>query len=535
MYIRKTANIVSIYDDTRMKTLSELYDFLEDKRDDKHIDGLLSYDASLPEEWQKARLEILTWWKIERIVEDENCHIDRNFAVAYFEERANVTSNKLLKYRYNYFAYLLSNYDNRFAKHSIDALIEVIESVLPKDKGDYPQYAQDAIEILMLLSKRIKYRIDDAKRLMWNILLSDYGYRTKLVCVRAAKERAFFPTTEAEKIVCLCKELFPMTKDGWRENCCILGLFYASKLQDKAKPYLSFFYESLGDLEMGQLVDPATEPNNIAIPLMNENHFEKALEFYQKAGLNEKRNKAEQKFRENKKNVVMPSFKVKCRTDKRVVKYFGDLATELLAGHISTLSDATITVVAPNENAMKRYTKWWNNIEFKDVAQTVDGLIKGEEWDYDKKFKDFNLTLYEEDNEVKNNSSIAFVLSCHGYNLLFSADSCSSLLSDGLKNTNMLKDGDFKFDLMHIPHHGSCRNSSFVFLTDIICPKYVISGNGANRYHLPDKETIARLNAANPTGCELHFTQMNFKLKEIFANDDCGNLKIIDDANFTFE
>ena len=320
-----------------MKTLSELYDFLEDKRDDKHIDGLLSYDAALPEEWQKARLEILTWWKIERIVKDDNCHIDRSFAVAYFEERANATNNKLLKYRYNYFAYLLSNTDNRFAKHSIDALIETIEPLLPKDKEGYPKYAEDAIEILMSLSKRIKYRIDDATRLIWNILLSDYGYRTKLVCVRVAKERAFFPTTDAEKIVCLCKELFPITKDGWRENCCMLGLYYASKLQDKAKPYLSFFYESLGDLEMALLVDPATEPNNIAIPLMNENHLEKAMEFYQKAGLSEKRNNAEQKFRENKKNVVIPSFKVKRKTNKMVVKYFGDLATELLEGKLSWL------------------------------------------------------------------------------------------------------------------------------------------------------------------------------------------------------
>ncbi len=320
-----------------MKTLSELYDFLEDKRDDKRIDGLLPYDTFTPEEQPKARLEILTWWKIERIVNDENCHIDRSFAGAYFEERANVTNNKLLKYRYNYFAYLLSINDNRFAKHSIDALIEVIESLLPKDKDDYPQYAKDAIEIFMSLSKRIKYRIDDATRLIWNILLSDYGYRTKLVCVRVAKERAFFPTTDAEKIVCLCKELFPITKDGWRENCCMLGLFYASKLQDKAKPYLSFFYESLGDLEMVQLVDPATEPKNIAIPIMNENHLEKAMEFYQKAGLSEKRNKAEQKFRENKKNVVIPSFKVKRKTDKRVVKYFGDLATELLEGKLSRL------------------------------------------------------------------------------------------------------------------------------------------------------------------------------------------------------
>ena len=207
----------------------------------------------------------------------------------------------------------------------------------------------------------------------------------------------------------------------------------------------------------------------------------------------------------------------------------------ILTGHTSTLSDVIITVVAPDENAMKRYIEWWNDKEFKDVAQTADGLIKGGEWDYDKKFKDFNMELYKEDNEVKNNSSIAFVLSYHGYNLLFSADSCSSILSNGLNNVDILKDGKYKFDLMHIPHHGSCRNSSFAFLKDIICPKYVISGNGTNRYHLPDKETIARLNAANPMGCELHFTHMNFKLKEIFANDNCGNLKIIDNANFIFE
>ena len=207
----------------------------------------------------------------------------------------------------------------------------------------------------------------------------------------------------------------------------------------------------------------------------------------------------------------------------------------ILQGYTTTLYDATITVVAPDKSAMKRYMEWWNTKEFKDIVQTADGLIKGGEWDYNKKFKDFNLTQYEEDNDIKNNSSIAFVLSYHGFNLLFSADSCSSLLSDGLKNANMFKDGKFKFDLMHIPHHGSCKNSSFTFLRDIICPQYVITGNGANRYHLPDKETIARLIAANPMGCELHFTQLNSKLKEIFANDDCGNLKVIDDANFTFE
>ena len=50
------------------------------------------------------------------------------------------------------------------------------------------------------------------------------------------------------------------------------------------------------------------------------------------------------------------------------------------------------------------------------------------------------MELYNEDNEVKNNSSIAFVLSYHDYNLLFSADSCSSILSNGLNNLDILKD-----------------------------------------------------------------------------------------------
>ena len=84
-----------------MATLSELYEFLEKKKDDGYIDSLYSYDAFSPEEWPKARLEILTWWKVERVVEDDNCPIDKEFAIAYFEERTNTTNNLLLKYRYN--------------------------------------------------------------------------------------------------------------------------------------------------------------------------------------------------------------------------------------------------------------------------------------------------------------------------------------------------------------------------------------------------------------------------------------------------
>lgn len=204
-------------------------------------------------------------------------------------------------------------------------------------------------------------------------------------------------------------------------------------------------------------------------------------------------------------------------------------------GYYTTKANVGIAVVAPDEDSYKRYIEWWNGKEFKDKVETADGLVSGKDWDYDIKFKDFDLNRYDEDKEVKNNSSIAFVLTYHNHRVLFAADSCSTILMKGLKDARFLKDGEMKLDLMHIPHHGSCRNSSCVFLKSIECPQYIITGNGENRHKLPDKETIARLLAANPEGCELHFTGQNNKLREIFEDEENLNLKVCYDTKFEFE
>lgn len=205
------------------------------------------------------------------------------------------------------------------------------------------------------------------------------------------------------------------------------------------------------------------------------------------------------------------------------------------AGYSISMGNAGITVIAPDDNSYKRYIEWWNGKEFKENVETNDGLILGGDWDYDKKIKDFDMYRYDEDKEVKNNSSIAFVLSYHNHRVLFSADSCSTILMKGLKDAHFLKDGGTKLDLMQIPHHGSNRNSSCDFLKCIECPQYVITGNGENKHKLPDKETIARLVAANPEGCELHFSCHNNKLREIFEDEEKLNLKVCYEAKFEFE
>lgn len=207
----------------------------------------------------------------------------------------------------------------------------------------------------------------------------------------------------------------------------------------------------------------------------------------------------------------------------------------IVARHTKSIKNAVITVVAPDNDAYTRYIEWWNDHEFVDKVETSDGLISGRDWDYAVKFRDFDLSRYNEDNEVKNNSSIAFVLSYHDNQILFSADSCSTILMKGLEAADLVKEGRVKLNLVHIPHHGSSRNSSFDFFKSIDCQQYIVTGNGDNKYKLPDKETIARLIAANPSGVNLHFTEWNSILQEIFSEEEECNLELSNEVKFVFE
>lgn len=319
-----------------MATLSELYTYLEGKRDQKHIERDFPWDSFPMEEREEARLEILTWWKLEHIVKDNECPIDREKAIALFDRRIASTGNLFLIYRYCYFAYLLSN-NRQYAEKAIDALIGCLEHLLPKGKDDYPSQTEDAIEALMSLSKKVKYHKKESEALIWNILDGDYGYPTKLVILEDAQRNAFFTSASADRLAEKCKQLLPSAPEHWNEKCCEIGLHYAAKLQEKGKPYGTFFNEALGDIEMAQLVDITSEPNNIALPHLNDSHLEKAMHFYKEAGSTEKMLDAQRQYTANKRNLKYFHFVSSKKTDKRVVEYFRSLNESLLSGKFSFL------------------------------------------------------------------------------------------------------------------------------------------------------------------------------------------------------
>ena len=318
-----------------MATLSELYTFLEEKRDQSHIDSEFPW-LSFPEgERAEARLEILTWWKVEHIVEDEGCLIEKESAIVYFDRRISETNNRFLVYRYSYFAYLLSS-NRQYAERAVNALLECLVTLMPEEKEYYPSRAKDAIEVLLTLSERIKYRQKDAEDLIWSLLDGDYGCQTKMVILEDAKDCGFFSAHDAARLAEKCKQLLPFAPEHWNEKCCLLGLHYAAKLQSKGKmTYLSLFNEAMGDIQMAQLVDISSEPNNIALPHLNDVRLEKAMRHYKEAGASSKLKDAERQYTANKKNLKYLHFVSSKETDKHVVDFFRQLKESLLNGKFS--------------------------------------------------------------------------------------------------------------------------------------------------------------------------------------------------------
>lgn len=311
-----------------MATLSELYKYLEEKKDDDVIDFNFPSSSFPMEEQEKALFELFAWWKIER-VKKNNLGIDVDKAIAYFDERISSTKNQFLKYRYYYFLYFLSN-NNKYAEKAVDALMICLKDLLPKEKYVYPHNIENTIAVLMNLSKRVKYHQNEVKELIWSILNSNYGHFTKLVILNNAQKYDFFKVDDAEKISHICKLLLPLTSKYWKERCCEIGLHYAVKLQAKGKPYMAFFKEALGDIEMSKLFDITSDSNNIALPHLNDGFLEKAMGYYKEAGAKEKFLDAQKKYVLNKRNLKYITIETSVETNKNVVEYFNQLNEKLM-------------------------------------------------------------------------------------------------------------------------------------------------------------------------------------------------------------
>lgn len=362
-----------------MKNLHELYEFLEKKKDLKNIDKVFQENNFSLDEEEELKLETLCWRDIDYIIENNIYSINREKAINYFLKRSEETNNKLLKYRYSYFLYRLSS-NNRHAKNAIDNLISCISELLLEFNDRI--YVEKTLDIILNLSKKNKYKRNEVTELFWNMMDSDCEYRFKILFIERVKNNEFIASSDAERIVRKCHELTSIAIENWKNKCCELGIFYASKLGAEGKEHIAFFNETLGDMEMEYIIDIFPDPNNICLPHLNDYHLKNAMCYYKKANSKDKYKVAENQYTANKMHLKYISFANKIEISKEITDHFKSLKEKLLNGKISILM---MNLAMPDDFLFPslsflrgQYTKESPNKNFELKNEIAD--INGNTW-----------------------------------------------------------------------------------------------------------------------------------------------------------
>ncbi len=138
------------------------------------------------------------------------------------------------------------------------------------------------------------------------------------------------------------------------------------------------------------------------------------------------------------------------------------------------------------------------------------------------------------DQSIPNRSSIMFVAEYGGRRILLTGDGRGSDVVRGLERAGLLpKGGTLHVDVLKLPHHGSARNASRKFFSQVTADAYVISADGTNGN--PDLPTLAWLvQAVKEQGRQvcIYATNLTPTLEELqreFAPERYGySLKVLD-------
>jgi hypothetical protein len=189
----------------------------------------------------------------------------------------------------------------------------------------------------------------------------------------------------------------------------------------------------------------------------------------------------------------------------------GVIKTDTAPGPI-VLDNLALRVVGPTDaNLAKLQAEWEDWIDAHDPAVVSgDPFLAG-------------MT----DRSIPNLSSVMLHAQADGKTMLLTGDGRGDHLLDGLKETGLGdSDGAIHVDLLKMPHHGSARNATRKFFTQVTADTYVISANG--KHDNPDLATLIWLvEAAEEQGrvIDIFVTNETESTASLLANyppDDYG-------------
>ena len=182
---------------------------------------------------------------------------------------------------------------------------------------------------------------------------------------------------------------------------------------------------------------------------------------------------------------------------------------------------AKFSILSPNRENLEALIRKWKKAETKIVEKETSVHKASIQNDYAVKIADFELSEIELDKSPENASSIALILEYKNKKILLLADSHPLVLENSLLKLGYTKENKLSIEYMQVSHHGSKLNTTDGLLELIECNNFVVSGDGYNKYSLPNKKTFARIIRHNsPKPIRFFITQKNDLTASIFNVDD---------------
>jgi len=159
----------------------------------------------------------------------------------------------------------------------------------------------------------------------------------------------------------------------------------------------------------------------------------------------------------------------------------------------------TLTLLSPDLKQLAALAETWD----ETVANATPGWEQfGEPEAPDMRF--LAAQKFKADRAKPNGTSIAFVASYNGRDILLAADAHVPRLTASLAKFIANRPEHAGFSLVKASHHGSKANISMELVSLLNCHRWAISTNG-DQFRHPDREAIARIISASPGPVELCF------------------------------
>lgn len=301
--------------------IKDLYSKLEAKSDLEELEIEWMHDDSLTEQ-ERAIVQKEYWLLSNYALNSEDVN-GKDEIIQYGRNRRENTSNIYLLARYNHVLYNLTK-NTIYCKDAIENYTTVLKQYITSDnKNGYDVHI--VLDWIIKLSKKVKLNMSAMEELILAYLKSnDIADKTKHWILASLKDNyAKWKLKSLDFVPHLCLDIYSCENNYERcKSILEIGAFFATRFNIQVLPVL---YEKLGDNEEKTVYNYDDQLENIVKPHYNQYTYQRMMQYYQKAGNDEKLRYATAMYNENKVGMKFLKFEEKKALPQEVIDFLKKL------------------------------------------------------------------------------------------------------------------------------------------------------------------------------------------------------------------